>query len=166
MITAYSLKDIFSMHKQSIFTKLLKEPLLHFLLIGVGLFVLFSQLNSGDEANDTQKIIITKSKIEVLVDTFVADKGKTPTNKEIQKLVEDDIEKEVLYREALAIGLDKGDMIIRHRLAQKMKYLFEDDSAFDEAGDENKVFYESLKSGYEILIEDEVSKEFNVSVPK
>lgn len=154
------------MHKQSMFSKLLKEPLLHFLLIGVGLFFLFSQLNSDEEANDTQKIIITKSKIEVLIDTFVGDKGRAPTNKEIQKLVEDDIEKEVLYREAIAIGLDKGDMVIRHRLAQKMKYLFEDDSAFDEASDENKVFYESLKSGYEILIEDEVSKEFNVSVPQ
>ncbi len=161
MITANRFKDIMPMYKQNMFSRLLKEPLLHFLLIGAGLFFLFSQLNSDEQADNREKIVVTKSKVEVLIDTFVEANGTMPTQQEIQKLVEDDIHKEVLYREALAIGLDKDDMVIRHRLAQKMKYLFEEDISL---GQSNESFYENLKSAYEIIIDDEVRKEFNVSV--
>ncbi len=161
MITANRFKDIMPMYKQNMFSKLLKEPLLHFLLIGAGLFFLFSQLNSDEQTDNREKIVVTKSKVEVLIDTFVEANGTMPTQQEIQKLVEDDIHKEVLYREALAIGLDKDDMVIRHRLAQKMKYLFEEDISL---GQSNESFYENLKSAYEIIIDDEVRKEFNVSV--
>lgn len=194
------------MYKHSIFSKLLKEPLLHFLLIGVGLFFLFSQLNSDEEASDTQQIIINKSKLEVLSGTFMEENSIPPTDKEIQELLENDIREEVLSREAIAIGLDKDDRIIRHRLAQKMQYLFEDVAMVDEPSDEvlkayfqenkasfnneegteyskvkqqlkrewlakeqqkeNKIFYEDLKSRYEIILDDEIRKALNVSVLK
>jgi len=190
------------------FSKLLKEPLLHFLLIGVGLFFLFSQLNSDEEPSNTQQIIINKSKLEVLSSTFIEENGRVPTDKEIQELLENDIREEVLYHEAMAMGLDKDDKIIRHRLAQKMKYLFEDVTMVDEPSDEvlkvylqensekfmkpsgnlpkyseikqrlksewlaqqqqkdNEAFYESLKSRYDIIMDDEVRKELNASVLK
>jgi len=194
------------MYKHSIFSKLLKEPLLHFLLIGVGLFFLFSQLNSDEEASDTQQIIINKSNLEVLSGTFMEENNIPPTDKEIQELLENDIREEVLSREAIAIGLDKDDRIIRHRLAQKMQYLFEDVAMVDEPSDEvlkayfqenkasfnneegteyskvkqqlkrewlakeqqkeNKIFYEDLKSRYEIILDDVVRKALNVSVVK
>ncbi len=194
------------MYKHSIFSKLLKEPLLHFLLIGIGLFFLFSQLNSDEEASDTQQIIINKSKLEVLSGAFMEENNIPPTDKEIQELLENDIREEVLSREAIAIGLDKDDKIIRHRLAQKMQYLFEDVAMVDEPSDEvlkayfqenkasfnneegteyskvkqqlkrewlakeqqkeNKIFYEDLKSRYEIILDDVVRKALNVSVVK
>lgn len=194
------------MYKHSIFSKLLKEPLLHFLLIGVGLFFLFSQLNSDEEPSNTQQIIINKSKLEVLSGTFMEENSIPPTDKEIQELLENDIREEVLSREAIAIGLDKDDRIIRHRLAQKMQYLFEDVAMVDEPSDEvlkayfqenkasfnneegteyskvkqqlkrewlakeqqkeNKIFYEDLKSRYEIILDDEIRKALNVSVLK
>ena len=196
------------MYKHSIFSKLLKEPLLHFLLIGVGLFFLFSQLNSDEEPSNTQQIIINKSKLEVLSGTFMEENSIPPTGKEIQELLENDIREEVLSREAIAIGLDKDDRIIRHRLAQKMQYLFEDVAMVDEPSDEvlkaylqensekfmkpsgnvpkyselkqrlksewiaeeqqkeNEIFYEDLKSRYEIILDDEVRKALNVSVLK
>ncbi len=194
------------MYKHSIFSKLLKEPLLHFLLIGFGLFFLFSQLNSDEEASDTQQIIINKSKLEVLSGTFMEENSVPPTDKEIQELLENDIREEVLSREAIAIGLDKDDRIIRHRLAQKMQYLFEDVAMVEEPSDEvlkayfqenkgsfnntegteyskvkqqvkrewlaneqqkeNKIFYEDLKSRYEIILDDTVRKALNMSVEK
>ena len=194
------------MYKHSIFSKLLKEPLLHFLLIGVGLFFLFSQLNSDEEASDTQQIIINKSKLEVLSGIFMEENSAPPTDKEIQELLENNIREEVLSREAIAMGLDKDDRIIRHRLAQKMQYLFEDVAMVEEPSDEvlkayfqenkasfnneedtgfskvkqqlkrewlakeqqkeNKIFYEDLKSNYEIILDDVVRKALNVSVPK
>lgn len=194
------------MYKHSIFTKLLKEPLLHFLLIGVGLFFLFSQLNSDEEASDTQQIIVNKSKLELLSSVFMEENSIPPNDKEIQELLENYIREEVLSREAIAIGLDKDDRIIRHRLAQKMQYLFEDVAMVEEPSDEvlkayfqennasfsneegteyskvkqqlksewlakeqqkeNKIFYEDLKSRYEIIMDDAVSKALNVSVIK
>lgn len=190
----------------SIFSKLLKEPLLHFLLIGVGLFFLFSQLNSDEEASDTQQIIINKSKLEILSGAFMEENGIPPTDKEIQELLENVIREEVLSREAIALGLDKDDRIIRHRLAQKMQYLFEDVVMVDEPSNEvlkayfqentgalnneegteygkvkqqlkrewlakeqqkeNKIFYEDLKSRYEIILDDVVRKALNESVVK
>ena len=202
-------KDNLFMHKHSIFTKLLKEPLLHFLLIGVGLFFLFSQLNSDEESSDTEQIIINKSNLAVLSSTFIEENNIPPTDKEIQELLENDIREEILSREAIAIGLDKGDRIIRHRLAQKMQYLFEDVAMVDEPSDEvlkiyfqenkasfkkeestekleysklkqqvkrkwlekeqkkeNEIFYEDLKSRYEIILDDEIRKALNVSVQK
>ena len=197
------------MDKHSIFSKLLKEPLLHFLLIGVGLFFLFSQLNSDEEPSNTQQIIINKSKLEVLSSAFIEENGRVPTDKEMQELLENVIREEVLSREAIAIGLDKDDRIIRHRLAQKMQYLFEDVAMMEEPSDEvlkayfqknkasfdnkegdknleysklkqqvkrkwlekeqqkeNKIFYEDLKSRYEIILDDVVRKALNVSVVK
>jgi len=129
-------KDNIFMHKDSIFSKLLKEPLLHFLLIGVGLFFLYSQLNNNEEQSDTQQIIIDKSKVEVLSNAFMEENGIAPSQKEIQKLLEKDIREEILYHEAISQGLDKNDRVIRHRLAQKMTYLFEDVSMLDEPSDE------------------------------
>ena len=197
------------MHKHSIFSNLLKEPLLHFLLIGFGLFFLFSQLNSDEESSNTQQIIINKSNLEVLSGTFMEENSVPPTEIEIKELLENNIREEVLSREAIALGLDKDDRIIRHRLAQKMQYLFEDvammeepskevlmayfqenkGSFSDEEGTENleysklkqqvkrkwlekeqqkenEIFYEDLKSRYEIILDDVVRNALNVSVVK
>jgi len=202
-------KDTLLMHEHSIFSKLLKEPLLHFLLIGVGLFFLFSQLNSDEQSGDTQQIIINKSNLAVLSGTFMEENGVPPTELELQALLETNIREEVLSREAIAVGLDKDDKIIRHRLAQKMQYLFEDVAMVSEPNDEvlkayfqenmssfsndegsknleysklkqqvkrdwlekeqkkeNDIFYEDLKSRYEIILDTDVRKALNVSVQK
>lgn len=120
------------MNKHRLFSPLLKEPLLHFLLIGMGLFFLFAQLNEEEKAKDTQEIIMNKSKLAVLSATFIEESGKLPTNIELKELVENNIKDEILYYEAMAIGLDKEDKVIKHRLAEKMKYLFEDVSMADD----------------------------------
>lgn len=137
------------MHTHSIFSKLLKDPLLHFLLIGVGIFLLFSQLNDDEQTSDTQQIIINKSNIEILSGTFMQENSVPPTDKEIQALLEKEIREEVLSREAIAIGLDKDDRIIRHRLAQKMQYLFEDVAMLDEPSDDVlKAYFEENKASF------------------
>lgn len=147
------------MYKHSIFSKLLKDPLLHFLLIGVGLFFLFSQLNSDEEASDTQQIIINKSKLEVLSGTFMEENSIAPTDKEIQELLENAIREEVLSREAIALGLDKDDKVIRHRLAQKMQYLFEDVAMVEEPSDEVlKAYFQENKGSFKNAKGTEYSK--------
>ena len=113
------------MTKHSKFSTFLREPLFHFILIGAVIFLLFSQLNTTEDENDKQ-IIITKEKIESLENAWIKAKGRQPSAEEMKQQLEYDIREQVLYREAMAMGLDKDDMIIRRRLSQKMKYLFDD----------------------------------------
>jgi len=123
------------MTKPSTISTILREPLFHFLLIGAGLFIVFSQMNTDEESN-TPKIIVDKAKIELLSKTFSKMRGITPTQEELDKQIKYEIREQVLYREAIAIGLEKEDMIIRRRLAQKMKYIFSDLSLIDDPSDE------------------------------
>jgi len=120
-----SLLGKFTMTKHSKLSTLLREPLFHFLLIGAAIFLLFSQINTTEDENN-QQIIITKAKIESLENAFIKAKGRQPSAEEMKQQLEYDIREQVLYREAMAMGLDKDDMIIRRRLTQKMKYLFDD----------------------------------------
>ena len=137
------------MKKHSIFLKLLKEPLIHFLLIGAGLFVLFAQLNSEEEVDNSKQIIINKSKQNILSTTFVKDNGREPTDKEMEELLEKSIREKILYNEAMAIGLDKDDKVIEHRLAEKMKYLFEDITVVEDPSDEIlKIYFQDNKEEF------------------
>ena len=122
------------MTKHSKLSTLLREPLFHFLLIGAVIFLLFSQINTTEDENDKQ-IIITKEKIENLENAWIKAKGRQPSAEEMKQQLEYDIREQVLYREAMAMGLDKDDMIIRRRLSQKMKYLFDDLSVVDKPSD-------------------------------
>jgi len=124
------------MQKQRLFFKFLREPLFHFLLIGLGFFFLFFKLNPSDEISDTKNIIITQSKIDAMSASFLRERGRAPMSYEIQNLIKSEIREELLYREALALGLDKNDGLIRRRLAQKMKYLFDDLSVVLKPSDE------------------------------
>ncbi len=103
---------------------LLREPLVHFLLTGAVLFALsalFGQsFGMGDGGN---RIEVTADRIQQLRETWTRQRGAPPTRHELDSLIEDFIREEVLYREAIASGLDQGDTIVRRRLAQKVEFL-------------------------------------------
>jgi len=124
------------MPKHRLFFKFLHEPLFHFLLIGLGSFFLFSQLNPTEEETDAKNIVITQSKIDAMSTSFLRERGRPPMPYELQSLIESEIREELLYREAIALGLDKDDGLIRRRLAQKMKYLFNDLSVVSKPSEE------------------------------
>ncbi len=108
--------------------KILREPLLHFLVLGAGIFVLFGAVgDTRDEKSD--RIVVSAGKIENLVELWRRTWQRPPTQQELEGLIEDHIKEEVLYREALALGLDQDDTIIRRRLRQKMEFLVEDVAA-------------------------------------
>ena len=111
--------------------KLLREPLLHFLIIGAGLFVLFNQV--GDpEVGANNRIVITQTDLDRLAAVWLRRMGRPPTSQEREQQLDHFIREQVLYREALAMGLDQNDVIVRRRLAQKMEYLFNDLSLIPE----------------------------------
>ena len=105
--------------------KILCEPLLHFLLLGTAIFVAYS-LVSKRTAEEPGKIVISQGQIASIVVGFTRTWQRPPTSEELEGLVRDRVREEVYCREALALGLDKDDIIIRRRLRQKMEFVTDD----------------------------------------
>ena len=104
--------------------KLLREPLFHFFLLGVLIFAWFTVQDDGvPSQSDPSQIVIDAQDIERLKAQFEGARQRPPTDAEMQSLVNSLVEEEILVREALALGLDQGDGVVRMRLAQKMSFL-------------------------------------------
>jgi len=108
----------------------LREPLVHFLLIGVALFAIYAYLHRGRMGIESpHQIVVSLDELRQMDLYFVSQWHRQPTVEEFNAMVEDKVHEEVLYREALAIGLDKDDTIVKRRMAQKMQFLAEDVAA-------------------------------------
>ena len=105
--------------------RLLREPLVHFLVLGGVLFAIFGRGGSDAGVADRQ-IVVSEADIDRLAEGFSRTWHRPPAADELQAQIQDYIREEVLYRTALALGLDKDDTIIRRRLRQKMEFLSED----------------------------------------
>ena len=109
-------------------TKILREPLLYFLLLGAAMFGTYQLVSdAGFSGNQPlEEIVITEGHIDALILGFESVWQRPPTEQELDGLVQAHIREEVMYREALAMGLDRDDTIIRRRLQQKLAFLTED----------------------------------------
>jgi peptidyl-prolyl cis-trans isomerase C len=106
--------------------KILREPLLHFLLLGAVFFLVYFWLNPPAEDFAGNQIHVGQNDIDRFVQIFQKQWNRKPTRQEIDGLVRAHLKEEILYREALALGLEKDDTIVRRRLAQKMEFLITD----------------------------------------
>ena len=104
---------------------LVREPLFHFLLTGAALFLIFG-LRPGPEAESSNRIVVDAGEVRQLAAQFQRTWMRPPTERELGGLVESFVRDEVYYREALALGLDKDDRIVRQRMRQKLEFIFED----------------------------------------
>ena len=105
--------------------QLLREPLVHFLVLGAALFVAFGLVGNRTDGSP-EKIVVTKPQIDALATGFELTWQRPPTAEELQGLIQDRVREEVYCREAMALGLDKDDAVIRRRLRQKMEFVSED----------------------------------------
>ncbi len=108
--------------------RLLREPLLHFLVLGALLFAGYGLLH-GRKAPAPQQILVSQGQIASLLEGFARSRQRAPTPDELAGLIRDRVRQEVYYREALVLGLDKDDAIIRRRLQQKMEFISDDVAA-------------------------------------
>lgn len=117
----------------------LREPLLHFLVLGAALFGLYAYLNNGevDAASDERQIIVTEGKIEHLAALFSRTWQRPATREELEGLVNDYVREEAAYREGTAMGLDRNDTIIRRRIRQKLDFVADDLASQLQATDED-----------------------------
>ena len=100
-----------------------REPLVHFLVIGAGIYALFGFVAGGESQDDERTVFVSASDIDSLTDQWTRTRNRPPTEEELAGIVRAHVRVKVLYREGLAMGLDVGDMAIERRLAQKVEML-------------------------------------------
>jgi peptidyl-prolyl cis-trans isomerase C len=122
----------------------LREPLVHFLLIGAALFAVYGVMQADRTAlTSSKEIRLSLDELTQVALLFEAQWRREPTTEELGRLVENRVQEEILYREALAMGLDKNDTIVKRRMAQKLQFLAEDvGAARDPTSAELKAWYE------------------------
>ncbi|MHC6154686.1 peptidyl-prolyl cis-trans isomerase [Bradyrhizobium elkanii] len=104
--------------------RILREPLLHFVILGTILFAVHAGVTRSGSA-PVHDIIVSRSRITHLASMFSRSWRREPYPDELNELVNDYVHEEVLYREAKAMGLDNDDPVIRRRLRQKLEFLAE-----------------------------------------
>jgi peptidyl-prolyl cis-trans isomerase C len=116
--------------------QILSEPLLHFFVVGALVFGGYRFFNPEPErAADPQRIELTENDIQQLAISWLAQGRPPPSSDELRSLVDQKVTEEILSREAVALGLDQDDQIIKRRLAQKMDFLAADLAALEEPTD-------------------------------
>ena len=104
---------------------LIRNPLVHFVALGTILFAGYGLLR-GSSLDADRRIEVNAQQVERLTQMFVAQWKRPPTISELDALIDGFVREEVLYREALAMGLDRDDTVVRRRLAQKIEFLADD----------------------------------------
>jgi hypothetical protein len=112
----------------------LKEPLLHFLILGGLIFYLYSLLADAGMAVD--EIRVSRGQQENLINTFTRTWQRPPTAGEFKGLLDDYVRQEIAYREGQALGMDQDDIVIRRRMRQKLELLAEDVASLSVPSDE------------------------------
>ena len=135
----------------------LKQPLLHFLLIGFTFFLLFNVFNAQEDM-DSKTIIVDKDALMNYYqyqsrafnqDVFEKKLASMP-KEELEQLINTFVREEVLYREAMAMGLDKEDYIIKRRMVQKVEFISQgiSEAATDPSDEDIQKYYEANKESY------------------
>ena len=114
----------------SFFTRIIrepffKEPLLHFLIIGVMLFLVYGVLQKQETILPNQ-IVVSQGQVQQLAAQFKRVSLRSPTPQELDKLIEGYIRDEVFYRQGLILGLDIDDPVVKQRMRMKLEVLLED----------------------------------------
>jgi parvulin-like peptidyl-prolyl isomerase len=118
-------------------TQILREPLLHFLVIGAVLFAAYAWLNRDGNDAGIRQLRLAESDVQWLRETFALERQRAPTEEELRGLVRGFVKEELLARQAQELGLDKDDIVVRRRLAQKMTFLLQDNSRRAEPSDDD-----------------------------
>jgi len=113
--------------------KLFREPLLHFLILGALIFAAYGWIKRDQRSVD--EIVVTRGQQKHLMTMFTRTWQRPPTAQEYQSLLQDFIREEIAYRQAVAMGLNEGDIIIRRRMRQKLELLSDEIVSFSEPAD-------------------------------
>jgi len=137
--------------RSAMLRRLVREPLVHFLVAGTVLFgmaTLFERLtNSSTNAN---RIQVSAPEVQRLREVWIRQWGRSPDSRQMDSLMKDYIRDEILYREALASGLDKDDTIIRRRLVEKMEFLSQEFPSAAPSGKDLQEYFDQNRGNFQI----------------
>ena len=119
--------------------KLLGEPMLHFLLIGIVLFGGYRWMAPDDSGG--HHIVITQGVVADLVTQHLAARGREPSSTELNHLTESYVRDEILYREGVRLGLERDDIVVKRRVRQKIEMIAEEDASTRAPTDEDLSAY-------------------------
>jgi peptidyl-prolyl cis-trans isomerase C len=133
----------------SAFRRILREPLLHFLLLGGLIFAFMTEAAPPGSAETLNKIVISSAEIDRMSVAWAQRWQRPPSEAELAGLISEAVREQVLYREALAIGLDRDDTVVRRHLRQKYEFVTQD-LAYDTNPDDAtlRAFYEAQGDRY------------------
>ena len=100
----------------------MREPLVHFLSAGLAIFLIFGTLRQEVDTGD-RRIVVNEQQVKRLAMQWSQTWQRPPNSAELDGLIRDYIKEEIYYREALRLGLDKDDMVVRRRMRSKMEFL-------------------------------------------
>lgn len=129
-------------------TRAFSSPLLQFFVAGALIFGLY--LATGEQrAGTPDAIVISQNEQANMSAVFARTWGRPPTPEELAGLIEARIREELLYREARALGLEEGDLVVRRRMAQKVEFIFDDlEAGRDPTDAELEAFYDETADRY------------------
>ncbi len=139
-------------------TRLLREPLLHFLAIGIGLFVLFGIVAPEESNLDDKTIVVDRNALLTFMQfrskafnpEIAAARLDALSDAELQLLIDNYVREEALHREALALGMDQNDYVIKQRLIQSIRFITNGfvSAAVDVSDQEVAEYYEANRDDY------------------
>jgi hypothetical protein len=113
--------------------RILREPLLHFLLLGLAVFAYYGRVAPDDDGK--RRIVVSQAEVDLLATQFQGTWNRPPSPVELNGLVDSYVRDEILYREGVALGLDRDDAVVKRRVRQKLDVLFEESIAQNPATD-------------------------------
>lgn len=118
---------------KNMWQRVLGEPLLHFLVVGATLFGGYRALTPPEERGaDSHQIVLTKDDVRRVAISWLAQGRSAPSPEQVRELLDQKVTQEILFREAVALGLERDDEVVKRRLAQKMDFLAADVAALQE----------------------------------
>ena len=131
--------------KPALWRRIVREPLTHFLVIGAALFLVVTAIKDARRP----VVRLDTGELEQLVSYWQLQMQRPPTQAEVKAIINERVDEELLAREALRLGMDKNDMIIRRRLAEKMAFASEDTTSLPQPSDADlKALFEKTKDQY------------------
>lgn len=116
--------------------KILREPLVHFLILGAVIYAASALLTDPADDPASTELVVSAGDVEWMAASWTKRWNRAPTPEELDGLIRQHVRETILYREALSMGLDRDDVVIRRRLAQKLEFLAKDLATMTQPGDE------------------------------
>jgi len=130
-------------------SRLVKEPLFHFLLLGLAIYAGYAWFNPVEASEGDQTIVVGAGERAWMRTSFEKQWKRPPTAEELDGLTREYVRETAFYREALAMGLEQDDTIVRRRLAQKLEFLVQDLIDVGEPTDaELEAYFEGHREDY------------------